>query len=181
MLALVEHTNFVSKENFGGDHIVYAGDYLELGHEYFSMSDDELLERFIPAFQKFNPEFQARLGEEDLGVQNKLCPACAVGESFKEYPCDPNTDRRLVFRFDEPGLSVGPGNEFRGGDRKKSREDDEVNKKATRLSRLFVYCPRPCGYGLQLHRLINFVVSPPYTWIGIIKLVLGSAYAPSRL
>ena len=56
-LALVEHTNFVSKENFGGDHIVYAGDYLELGHEYFSMSDGELLERFLPAFQKFNPEF----------------------------------------------------------------------------------------------------------------------------
>jgi len=56
-LALVEHTNFVPRENFGGDTIVYAGDYLELGHEYFSMSDDELLERFIPAFQKFNPEF----------------------------------------------------------------------------------------------------------------------------
>jgi protoporphyrinogen oxidase len=56
-LALVEHTNFVPKENFGGDHIVYAGDYLELGHEYFSMSDDALLERFIPAFQKFNPQF----------------------------------------------------------------------------------------------------------------------------
>ncbi len=56
-LALVEHTNFVSSENFGGDRIVYAGDYLELGHEYFSMSDELLLERFIPAFQKFNPEF----------------------------------------------------------------------------------------------------------------------------
>jgi protoporphyrinogen oxidase len=56
-LALVEHTNFVPKENFGGDHIVYAGDYLEMGHEYFSMSDDELLDRFVPAFQKFNPEF----------------------------------------------------------------------------------------------------------------------------
>lgn len=56
-LALVEHTNFVPKEYFGGDRIVYAGDYLELGHEYFSMSDDELLQRFIPAFQKFNPEF----------------------------------------------------------------------------------------------------------------------------
>lgn len=57
MLALVEHTNFVSKEHFGGDHIVYAGDYLEVGHEYFSMSDEELLERFIPALKKFNPEF----------------------------------------------------------------------------------------------------------------------------
>lgn len=58
MLALVEHTNFVSKEHFGGDHIVYAGDYLEVGHEYFSMSDEELLERFTPALKKFNPEFQ---------------------------------------------------------------------------------------------------------------------------
>jgi protoporphyrinogen oxidase len=56
-LALVEHTNFVSKDHFGGDHIVYAGDYLELGHEYFSITDDQLLERFIPAFQKFNPQF----------------------------------------------------------------------------------------------------------------------------
>ena len=57
-LALVEHTNFVPSENFGGDRIIYAGDYLELGHEYFSMSDDKLLERFIPALQKFNPEFK---------------------------------------------------------------------------------------------------------------------------
>jgi protoporphyrinogen oxidase len=57
-LALVEHTNFVSKDHFGGDHIVYAGDYLEAGHEYFSMSDEQLLEKFIPAFQKFNPEFK---------------------------------------------------------------------------------------------------------------------------
>jgi protoporphyrinogen oxidase len=56
-LALVEHTNFVSSEHFGGDHIVYAGDYLEVGHEYFSMTDEQLLDRFIPAFQKFNPDF----------------------------------------------------------------------------------------------------------------------------
>jgi protoporphyrinogen oxidase len=58
MLALVEHTNFVSKDHFGGDHIVYAGDYLEVGHEYFSMSDEQLLERFLPALKKFNPAFE---------------------------------------------------------------------------------------------------------------------------
>ena len=56
-LALVEHTNFLPPEKFGGDHIVYAGDYLEVGHEYFSMNDGQLLERFIPAFKKFNPAF----------------------------------------------------------------------------------------------------------------------------
>jgi len=57
-LALVEHTNFVSAEHFGGDHIVYAGDYLEAGHEYFSLSDEALLERFLPALKKINPAFE---------------------------------------------------------------------------------------------------------------------------
>jgi protoporphyrinogen oxidase len=57
-LALVEHTNFVGPEHFGGDHVVYAGDYLEAGHEYFSLTEEELLQRFMPAFKKFNPDFE---------------------------------------------------------------------------------------------------------------------------
>jgi len=56
-LALVEHTNFVPPEKFGGDHILYAGDYLDAGHEYFSLSETQLLERFMPAFKKINPQF----------------------------------------------------------------------------------------------------------------------------
>jgi protoporphyrinogen oxidase len=56
-LAVVEHTNFVSPEHFGGDHILYCGDYLETGHEYFDLSDDELLARFIPGIQRLNPSF----------------------------------------------------------------------------------------------------------------------------
>lgn len=57
-LALVEHTNYLPPEHFGGDHIVYCGDYLEPGHEYFSLSDDELLARFVPGIQRINPAFQ---------------------------------------------------------------------------------------------------------------------------
>lgn len=56
-LALVEHTNFLSPEFFGGDHIVYCGDYLKPDHEYFSLSKDELLARFEPALARVNPEF----------------------------------------------------------------------------------------------------------------------------
>ena len=56
-LALVEHTNYVSPKNFGGEHILYAGDYLEPDHEYFSLSKEELLAWFIPAIQRINPEF----------------------------------------------------------------------------------------------------------------------------
>lgn len=57
-LALVEHTNYVGAEHFGGDHIVYAGDYLEPEHEFFRLSQEELLERFLPALEKFNPAFE---------------------------------------------------------------------------------------------------------------------------
>ena len=57
-LALVEHTNYVSPDYFGGDHILYAGDYLEPGHEYFSLSQEELLQRFAPAFKRINPKFE---------------------------------------------------------------------------------------------------------------------------
>jgi protoporphyrinogen oxidase len=56
-LALVEHTNFVSPEYFGGDHIVYIGDYLETEHEYFRLSQEELLARFLPTLPRFNPGF----------------------------------------------------------------------------------------------------------------------------
>jgi protoporphyrinogen oxidase len=58
-LALVEHTNFVPAEHFGGDHIVYCGDYLEPDHEYFSLDKEELLARFLPALTRFNPQFAA--------------------------------------------------------------------------------------------------------------------------
>ena len=57
-LSLVEHTNFVPSEKFGGDHIVYCGDYLDPAHEYFRLSKDELLQRFLPALPRFNPEFR---------------------------------------------------------------------------------------------------------------------------
>ncbi len=56
-LALVEHTNSGSSEHFGGDHIIYCGDYLNPDHEYFRLSKEELLERFLPAFRRFNPDF----------------------------------------------------------------------------------------------------------------------------
>jgi protoporphyrinogen oxidase len=56
-LALVEHTNFLSPERFGGDHIVYCGDYLDPEHEYFSLSKAELQERFLAALARINPDF----------------------------------------------------------------------------------------------------------------------------
>jgi protoporphyrinogen oxidase len=56
-LALVEHTNYMDRSHYGGDHLVYCGDYLPPEHEYFSMTKEQLLERFIPALRRFNEDF----------------------------------------------------------------------------------------------------------------------------
>lgn len=57
-LAMVEHTNFIGAEHYGGDHILYLGDYLDTDHEYFTLSKEQLLERFLPSLQRFNPAFE---------------------------------------------------------------------------------------------------------------------------
>ena len=56
-LSLVEHTNFLKPEYFGGDHILYVGDYLPQEHENFDLTKEEIEEKFLPHLAKFNPDF----------------------------------------------------------------------------------------------------------------------------
>ena len=56
-LSLVEHTNYVSPNHFGGDHILYIGDYLPQDHEHFELDKEEILAKFLPHLAKFNPDF----------------------------------------------------------------------------------------------------------------------------
>jgi protoporphyrinogen oxidase len=56
-LALVEHTNYIDRAHYGGDHIVYCGDYVTPDHPYLSMSREALEALFLPALVKFNPQF----------------------------------------------------------------------------------------------------------------------------
>lgn len=58
-LSLVEHTNFVSADHFGGDHIVYIGDYLPQDHPNFELSQDDLEQSFLPHLKKFNPDYES--------------------------------------------------------------------------------------------------------------------------
>lgn len=57
-LALVEHTNFMDTSHYGGDHIVYCGDYVAPTHEYFQMSEQELVSHFMPSLKQVNPNFK---------------------------------------------------------------------------------------------------------------------------
>ncbi len=57
-LALVEHTNIIDPVHYGGEHLIYIGDYLDTDHRYFEMDADALLAEFVPYLTRFNPEFR---------------------------------------------------------------------------------------------------------------------------
>jgi len=56
-LGLIEHTNMLPKEWYGGNNVLYITNYLDRTDALFKMSKDELLDLYLPHLTKFNPEF----------------------------------------------------------------------------------------------------------------------------
>ena len=122
-LALVEHTNFLSPEYFGGDHIIYIGDYLEPDHEYFRLSKEELLDRFLPSLARFNPDFEPDWVKSTWLFRTAYAQPIPLVNHSQEHPGHPDPGKRAVFCQHEPGLPVGPRDQFRGRDRPAGRAD----------------------------------------------------------
>ena len=56
-LAVIEHTNFIEPERYGGYHLVYLSNYLHPDHPYLQMDIDEIEREYLPHLTKINPEF----------------------------------------------------------------------------------------------------------------------------
>jgi protoporphyrinogen oxidase len=56
-VGLVEHTNFVEPERYGGRRFLYLANYVEPGHELLALDADELLARYEPSLRRVNPAF----------------------------------------------------------------------------------------------------------------------------
>jgi protoporphyrinogen oxidase len=57
VMAIVEHTNYMDKKNYNGEHILYLGNYRSPDDPYFTMTKDEMLKKFDPYLRKINPEY----------------------------------------------------------------------------------------------------------------------------
>jgi protoporphyrinogen oxidase len=56
-VGLIEHTNLVEPERYGGRRFLYVANYVEHGHELLSLDADALLERYTLGLRKVNPAF----------------------------------------------------------------------------------------------------------------------------
>jgi len=57
-LAVVEHTNFIEPQRYGGRHVVYLSNYLDKESPLLRMSLEELLALYLPHMRRINPAFE---------------------------------------------------------------------------------------------------------------------------
>ena len=93
-LALVEHTNFIGPENYGGNHILYISNYLRQDHEYFGMDETELWAIFEPALKRVNPAFSSDWVNAALAVQGAV--RAADHRDRVQHSTGPITARRSM-------------------------------------------------------------------------------------
>lgn len=58
IMAIVEHTNFMDRNYYNNEHIVYLGNYLPADHQYMHMDANQLLKIYDRFLQKINPNYQ---------------------------------------------------------------------------------------------------------------------------
>lgn len=68
MTAVIEMSNIVDRNEFGGNSLVYLPKYVPADHELFEKSDEEVKDSFIGALEEMYPEFD----REDI-IDFKIC------------------------------------------------------------------------------------------------------------
>lgn len=56
-VGLVEHTNFISPQRYGGRRFLYIANYLAPGDPLLALSPAELLDAYLPGLRKVRPDF----------------------------------------------------------------------------------------------------------------------------
>jgi len=57
IMGTMQHTNFIDKKHYAGNHILYAYNYVEFEDPRIRMDKEELLKFYLPELKKINPKF----------------------------------------------------------------------------------------------------------------------------
>jgi protoporphyrinogen oxidase len=94
-VGLIEHTNFVEPERYGGRRFLYVANYLPRGHELLELGAEALLARYEAGLRAVNPAFaRAWVKRSWLHVEPAAQPIVTVGYA----------DRIPPLRTPAPGL-----------------------------------------------------------------------------
>jgi protoporphyrinogen oxidase len=80
-VAIVEHDNYISSSNYGGESLVYLGRYLETSDPSYQKTAEELLADYRPYLKKIDPQFDQNLIEAKVFKAPFAQPISFVNQS----------------------------------------------------------------------------------------------------
>jgi len=88
--ALIDHTNFVPAERYGGDHLLYVASYVQsLEEDLWRMDDEELREHWLSGIEDLFPEFdRSTVREFRVGRNPRTAPVYECGYLDMVVPYD---------------------------------------------------------------------------------------------
>jgi protoporphyrinogen oxidase len=96
-VGVIEHTNLISRERYGGRRFLYVANYLAPGHELLSLDTDALLERYEPGLRRINPGFShAWVKERWLHREPAAQPIVTVGYGSRIPPLQTGVPRLIL-------------------------------------------------------------------------------------
>src|SRR5262249_37246213 len=128
-LVAVEHTNYMPAADYGGQHLIYLGNYLPVSDRRFSMGDDELLDWYLPYLARLNPSFDPGWIKDRWGFKAPFAqpivtvdyhrhipphetpiPGLFLANMFQVYPQDrgQNYSIAMAYRVVDQALQAGP-------------------------------------------------------------------------
>ena len=88
-VGVIEHTNFVEPERYGGRRFLYVANYLAPGDPLLDLSPEGLIERYTPGLRAMNPAFDASwIRERWLFREPAAQPIVTVGYPERIPPLD---------------------------------------------------------------------------------------------
>ena len=85
---IIEHTNFIPKEEYNGSHILYLSRYFAMSEDLATMTDEQIKEKMIPPLKKINPEFSEDWFKNVFVFKTKTAATvCDIGFSEKVPHC----------------------------------------------------------------------------------------------
>ena len=136
-VGLIEHTNFVEPERYGGRRFLYVANYLPHGHELLGLDADALLARYEPGLRAVNPAFSrdwvrrawllrraGRAADRHRRLRATASRRCArpapglvLANTTQVYPEDRGTNYAVRLGTRQPRPSSPPGARTRAGSR----------------------------------------------------------------
>ncbi len=94
---VIEHTNFIPKEQYDGSHIVYLSRYFAMSEDLATMTDEEIKARMVSPLKRINPEFSEDWIKNVYVFKTRTAATvCDLGFSAKVPECKTPTENLFI-------------------------------------------------------------------------------------